>query len=145
MVGLIVGFGAPIIGAVVDVTGRRLPWIIGFSTLYVIRLNVTVVDPTGRVQYVMDALCVWDRFYRRGICVDFYQRPTAQLPNLGPIKLIGKISRTGFAFGYVSGLLSLVIMLALFLEQPSGKRFWASIQYLEWMQPSTRARVLSAH
>ena len=78
VVGLIVGFGAPIIGAVVDVTGRRLPWIIGFSTLYVIRLNVTVVDPTGRVQYVMDALCVWDRFYRRGICVDFYQRPTAQ-------------------------------------------------------------------
>ena len=45
----------------------------------------------------------------------------AQLPNLGPIKLIGKISGTGFAFGYVGGLLSLVIMLALFLEQPSGK------------------------
>ena len=42
------------------------------------RLNVTVVDPTGRVQYVMDALCVWGRFYRRGVCIDFYQRPTAQ-------------------------------------------------------------------
>ena len=45
----------------------------------------------------------------------------AQLPNLGPIKLIGKISGAGLAFGYVGGLLSLVIMLALFFEQPSGK------------------------
>ena len=33
IVGLIVGFGAPIMGGVADVTGRRLPWIVGFSTL----------------------------------------------------------------------------------------------------------------
>ena len=45
----------------------------------------------------------------------------AQLPSLGPTKLIGKISGTGFAFGYIGGLVSLVIMLLFFLEQPSGK------------------------
>ena len=35
IVGLIVGFGAPFMGAVADVTGRRLPWIVGFSILYI--------------------------------------------------------------------------------------------------------------
>jgi UMF1 family MFS transporter len=33
--GLIIGLGAPIMGAFADTTGRRLPWIIVFSLMYV--------------------------------------------------------------------------------------------------------------
>ena len=118
VVGLIVGFGAPIIGAVADVTGRRLPWIIGFSALYVIgSMSLWWTQPDGSNMLWM--LCAFGiGFIGAEFALIF---TNAQLPNLGPIKLIGKISGTGFAFGYVGGLLSLVIMLALFLEQPSGK------------------------
>lgn len=34
--GLIIGLGAPIMGAFADTTGRRLPWIIVFSMIYVV-------------------------------------------------------------------------------------------------------------
>ena len=113
VVGLIVGFGA-----VADVTRRRLPWIIGFSALYVIgSMSLWWTQPDGSNMLWM--LCAFGiSFIGAEFALIF---TNAQLPNLGPIKLIGKISGTGFAFGYVGGLLSLVIMLALFLEQPSGK------------------------
>ena len=118
VVGLIVGFGAPIIGAVADVTGRRLPWTIGLSALYVIgSMSLWWTQPDGSNMLWM--LCAFGiGFIGAEFALIF---TNAQLPNLGPIKLIGKISGTGFAFGYVGGLLFLVIMLALFLEQPSGK------------------------
>ena len=34
--GLLIGFGAPLIGAMADTTGQRIPWIAAFSVMYVI-------------------------------------------------------------------------------------------------------------
>ena len=118
IVGLIVGFGAPIMGGLADVTGRRLPWIVGFSTLYVVgSMSLWWTQPDGSNMLWM--LCVFGVGY---IGAEFALIFTnAQLPSLGPPKLIGKISGTGYAFGYIGGLVSLVIMLLFFLEQPSGK------------------------
>ena len=33
--GLIIGFGAPFLGAIADTSGNRLPWILAFSVMYV--------------------------------------------------------------------------------------------------------------
>jgi UMF1 family MFS transporter len=45
----------------------------------------------------------------------------SQLPSLGAKQTVGKISGSGFAFGYLGGVLSLFIMLLLFVEQANGK------------------------
>ena len=45
----------------------------------------------------------------------------AQLPSLGDKSQTGAISGSGFGFGYVGGLVSLVIVLTLFVEQENGK------------------------
>ena len=118
IVGLIVGFGAPFMGAVADVTGRRLPWIVGFSILYIAgSMSLWWTQPDGSNMLWM--LCAFGvGFIGAEFALIF---TNAQLPSLGPTKLIGKISGTGFAFGYIGGLVSLVIMLLFFLEQPSGK------------------------
>ncbi|MBT5678763.1 MAG: MFS transporter, partial [Marinovum sp.] len=118
IIGLIVGFGAPFMGAVADVTGRRLPWIVGFSILYIAgSMSLWWTQPDGSNMLWM--LCAFGvGFIGAEFALIF---TNAQLPSLGPTKLIGKISGTGFAFGYIGGLVSLVIMLLFFLEQPSGK------------------------
>ena len=45
----------------------------------------------------------------------------AMLPDLGDEKEIGKISGSGWAFGYMGGLVALIIMLALLAEGATGK------------------------
>ena len=45
----------------------------------------------------------------------------AQLPSLGSIDEVGRISGSGFAFGYTGGIISLFIMLLFFVEQDNGK------------------------
>ena len=34
--GLIIAFGAPLLGAMADVSGRRIPWIFAFSVMYAV-------------------------------------------------------------------------------------------------------------
>ena len=36
--GLIIGFGAPVLGAIADTSGRRIIWIVGFALLAGVRL-----------------------------------------------------------------------------------------------------------
>jgi UMF1 family MFS transporter len=54
----------------------------------------------------------------------------AQLPSLGKRDEIGKISGDGFAFGYFGGIVSLMIMLLLFVEQENGKTIFLELDPL---------------
>ncbi|MEM6578482.1 MAG: MFS transporter, partial [Pseudomonadota bacterium] len=45
----------------------------------------------------------------------------AQLPSLGPVENAGALSGTGFALGYLGGLLSLAIMLVFFMTLEGGR------------------------
>lgn len=116
--GLIIGFGAPLIGALADITGRRMPWIMAFSLMY-------VVGAFGLWWTLPDASTMWAMLILFGIGFVGAEYAlifiNAQLPDLGSQQEIGKISGSGFAFGYLGGLVSLAIMLALFVEQGNGK------------------------
>ena len=116
--GLIIGFGGPVIGAIADTTGTRLRWIWGFSIIYfVTAIALWYTYPDGSNMWLM--LSVF------GICFVMaeytYIFTNAQLPGLGSAHDIGKISGSGFGFGYSGGVLSLIIMLLLFVEQDNGK------------------------
>lgn len=116
--GLIIGFGAPLIGALADITGRRMPWIMAFSLMY-------MVGAFGLWWTLPDASTMWAMLILFGIGFVGAEYAlifiNAQLPDLGSQQEIGKISGSGFAFGYLGGLVSLALMLALFVEQGNGK------------------------
>ncbi len=116
--GLIIGFGAPIMGAMADTAGRRMPWIIVFSALY-------VIGATGLWWTMPDGSNLWWAlvFFGIGFIGAEYALIfiNSQLPSLGESEVAGDLSGSGFAFGYAGGVASLVIMLLLFVEQDSGK------------------------
>ena len=116
--GVIIAVLAPVLGAVADHTGRRLPWVWGFSALYVLGaaglwLLAPGPQPALYLAVVLFGLGV--------IGMEFTAIFTnALLPALGPREEIGRISGTGAAFGYAGGVLALAIMLALFAEGQDG-------------------------
>ena len=116
--GLLIGVGAPVIGAIADISGRRMQWIVAFSAMY-------VAGSYALWWTYPDASTMWWMLVAFGIgfigaefALIFIN---AQLPSLGASDEVGEISGSGFAFGYLGGLAALAIMLALFVEQPNGR------------------------
>lgn len=116
--GIIIAVFAPILGAIADSSGRRMPWVWFFSGLYVIgSVGLWWLMPTqpALVQAVV-------LFGIGLIGVEFATIFTnAQLPGLAPRDEIGRISGSGYAFGYLGGVVALALMLALFAETPGGR------------------------
>ncbi len=132
--GIVIALGAPVLGAVADSSGRRMPWIRFFSVLYVAGsagLWFLVPNQPPLVQAVV-------LFGIGLIGVEFATIFTnALLPGLAPRAEIGRLSGSGYAFGYLGGVLSLVLMLALFQETPSGKTL-IGIDPLFGLDPAAR-------
>lgn len=116
--GLVIAFTAPIFGAMADSTGRRMPWIVGFSIMYVVGSGLLwFTDPAAGNLYWMLASFGMG-FIGAEYALVFVN---SQLPALGNKEEIGKISGSGFAFGYLGGVISLAIVLVLVVEQNTGK------------------------
>ncbi|MBC7133897.1 MAG: MFS transporter [Roseovarius sp.] len=116
--GLIIGFGAPVMGAFADRTGRRRPWIAVFSVMYVVgAAAIWWMLPDGSNLW-WGLMAFAFGFIGAEYALIFIN---AQLPSLGTEEEVGAISGSGFAFGYAGGVTSLFLMLLLFVEQPSGK------------------------
>ncbi|MEL6610139.1 MAG: MFS transporter [Pseudomonadota bacterium] len=111
--GLFIAITAPILGAYADSTGRRMPWLILFAVVYVIGswLLWFMVPDGSAWLFCLIAFSV--AFVAAEFALIF---TNAILPSLGDQDEIGKISGDGAALGYWGGLVSLLIMLALFFE-----------------------------
>jgi UMF1 family MFS transporter len=116
--GLTIGIGAPFFGALADTAGRRLPWIIGFSALYVIGASGTWFMLPDGSNLMLGLVMFGIGFIGAEYALIFIN---SQLPTLGKTEDVGKLSGSGFAIGYIGGLTALAIMLLLFTEQPNGK------------------------
>lgn len=135
IIGLIVAFTGPVMGAMADTAGRRMPWIVAFSVLTVSGgMALWWTNPDGSNLYL--ALM----FFGIGFIGAEYAQifTNAQLPGLGTKAEIGKISGSGFAFGYFGGLVALAIVLALLVEQANGKTL-VGIDPILGLNPETRA------
>lgn len=106
---------APILGAIADGTGRRLVWVWTFSAFYVIgSFGLWWVAPGGTEGMLFWAVCLFGIGF---IGMEFATIFTnALMPSLTQSDDLGAISGTGFAFGYLGGLLALVVMLLFFAE-----------------------------
>jgi UMF1 family MFS transporter len=117
LTGLIIALGAPLLGAVADQSGKRMPFIRLFSAFYVVGAALLWFSEPGNFSLVFLLLA----FGLGLIGMEFATIFTnAMLPDLGPREAIGRISGSGWAFGYVGGMASLIVMLGLFQIGPSG-------------------------
>lgn len=117
--GLVIAVLAPILGAMADTSGNRLRWIWFFSVLYFCgAFGLWWAAPEA---FNLNLILL--SFAIGLIGMEFSTIFTnSMLPDLGTSEEIGRISGNGFAFGYLGGLVSLVIMLLLLAEQgDSGK------------------------
>ncbi len=115
--GLVIAVMAPLMGAMADKGGGRIAWIAAFSVLYTIGaagLWFAAPDDFHLVRTLF--------FFALGLIgMEMATIFTnAMLPGLGPQREVGRISGSGFAFGYVGGLFALLIMLLFFAENASG-------------------------
>ena len=118
IVGLIIALGAPLLGAMADVSGRRIPWIFAFSVMYAVgSAALWFTLPDGSNMWLMLSAFGLG-FVGAEYALIFIN---SQLPDLGDDSEVGEISGSGFAVGYFGGLISLAIMLVLFVEQANGK------------------------
>ncbi|WP_120499429.1 MFS transporter [Roseovarius sp. EL26] len=119
--GVIIALCAPILGAIADTYGNRLKWVWLFSVLYVVgACGAWFLAPDGN--HLMLALTL---FGLGLIGMEFATIFTnSMLPDLGTKEEIGRISGSGWAFGYLGGFIALVLTLGFFAESATtGKTF----------------------
>jgi len=115
---VIIAVLAPILGAIADSTGRRMVWVWVFSVFYVVgAFGLWWVAPGGDASLLVWAVC----FFGLGfVGMEFATIFTNSLmPSLSSHDELGAISGRGFAFGYLGGLLALIVMLLFLAESAS--------------------------
>ena len=121
--GLFIAITAPILGAYADSTGRRMPWLILFSVIYVVASwMLWYMVPDGSA-WLFCLIAFLIGFVAAEFALIF---TNAILPSLGDKDDIGKISGDGASLGYWGGVVSLVIMLVFFFELAEGKTMLGS-------------------
>ncbi|CAM3525730.1 MFS transporter [Paracoccus nototheniae] len=137
--GVVIALAAPVLGAIADSSGRRMPWIWVFSGFYVVgSAGLWWLTPgygNGSHPALVQAIVL---FGIGLIGVEFATIFTnAMLPGLAPRAQIGRISGSGYAFGYLGGVVALALMLLLFAETPDGRTL-AGIPPLFGLDPAAR-------
>lgn len=134
---VIIAVLAPIVGAVADSTGRRLIWVWIFSAFYVVGAwGLWWVAPGGGSEVLFWAVASFGLGF---IGMEFATIFTnALMPSLSDHDELGAISGTGFAFGYLGGLLALIVMLLFFTEGADTGRTFLGIEPLLGLDPEAR-------
>ena len=114
--GIIIAILAPILGAMADTSGNRMKWIWLFSAMYVVGSFALWWAAPDSFDVTRTLI-----FFAIGmIGMEFATIFTnSMLPDLGTKEEIGRISGNGWAFGYIGGLVTLIIMLVLLAENAS--------------------------
>ena len=114
--GLMIALMSPVLGAIADASGRRKPWIAAFGAMLVIGSCLMWFGRPGDVSVIPPLLIAY------GIATIGVEFATvfnnAMMPTLVPPDRIGRLSGTGWATGYVGGILSLILVLGFLAASP---------------------------
>jgi MFS transporter, UMF1 family len=119
--GVLVAIGSPFLGAFADGRGQRKPWIGVFSVILAAAMATLWVAtphaPMSTIHLVLFA------FVCATACAEFTAVFTnAIMPGLAPAHELGRLSGSGWACGYIGGLVSLVLIAGLIVSNPeTGK------------------------
>ncbi len=114
--GLMIALLSPVLGAIADAGGRRKPWIAGFGAMLVIGASLMWFGRPGDLSVIAPLLLAYGV---ATVGVEFaIVFNNSMMPTLVPPDRIGRLSGTGWAIGYVGGILSLVLVLGFLAARP---------------------------
>ncbi len=134
--GLCIALLSPLLGGIADRTGPRKPWIAAFGGLLVLGSAALWFAAPGSPLAVPIALA---GFVVATIGAEFATTfNNAMMTRLVPPERLGWLSGTGWAIGYLGGLLSLAITLALLAADPQTGRTLAGLVPLFGLDAAAR-------
>ena len=135
--GLMIALMSPVLGAIADASGRRKPWIAGFGALLVIGSSLMWFGKPGDPSIIPRCCCA---YAIASVGVEFATVfNNAMMPTLVPPDKIGRLSGTGWATGYVGGILSLILVLGFLAANPQTGRTLFGFMPLFGLDPVTHA------
>ena len=131
--GMLIALLSPVLGAIADAAGRRKPWIAGFGVLLVIGSSLMWIGRPGDPAVIPPLLAA---YAVATVGVEFATVfNNAMMPTLVPPQRIGRLSGTGWATGYIGGIISLVIVLGLLAASPETGRTMLGLTPLFGLDP----------
>ncbi len=111
--GLLIAVTSPVTGAIADHTGRRKPWLAGFTLLCVVATAALWFAAPGAqsIPLALTAVVFGTVGFEVGLV--FYN---AMLPSLSPPARLGRLSGLAWGLGYGGGLICLVVALVGFIQ-----------------------------
>ncbi|TNF11922.1 MAG: MFS transporter [Rhodobacteraceae bacterium] len=135
LAGIVIALASPFLGAIADRSGRRMPFIWVFSVMYFVGAWFLWYAEPGNFHLI----AIMIAFAIGMIGMEFATTFTnAILPDLGPREEIGRISGSGWAFGYIGGMITLIIMLLLLQANPDTGKTMLGIDPLFGLDVTTR-------
>src|ERR1700733_7761904 len=133
--GLTIALMSPVLGAIADASGRRKPWIAAFGALLVIGSCLMWIGRPGDLSVIPPLLLA---YAIATVGVEFATVfNNAMMPTLVPPDKIGRLSGTGWATGYVGGILSLILVLGFLAASPETGRTLFGFTPLFGLDPVT--------
>src|SRR5712675_453067 len=133
--GLVIALRSPVLGAIADASGRRKPWIAAFGALLVIGSSLMWIGKPGDPSVIPPLLLA---YAIATVGVEFATVfNNAMMPSLVPPDKIGRLSGTGWATGYVGGILSLILVLGFLAASPETGRTLFGFSPLFGLDPVT--------
>ncbi|MCF6325993.1 MAG: MFS transporter [Devosiaceae bacterium] len=121
--GICIALLAPVLGSIADVSGPRKPWIAGFSLIAIIGAAMLYFALPSSMASTSTITITLIAFIIALIGIEFSAVfINAMMPDLVPRSELGKLSGSGWALGYVGGVVALIIILGFMSADPtSGK------------------------
>jgi MFS transporter, UMF1 family len=118
--GLLIALASPVLGAIADASGRRKPWIAAFGALLVIGSSFMWIGKPGDAGVIPLLLVAYSIATIGAEFAIVFNN--AMMPSLVPPDRIGRLSGSGWALGYVGGILSLILVLGFLAASPETGR-----------------------
>jgi UMF1 family MFS transporter len=136
LAGLAIALLSPLLGGIADRTGPRKPWIAVFGAMLVVGSALLWYARPGSALAVPIALC---GFVIGTIGAEFATIfNNAMMTRLVPPERLGRLSGTGWAIGYLGGLVSLALTLGLLAADPHTGKTLAGLSPLLGLDAAAR-------
>lgn len=133
--GLAIALLSPVLGAIADASGRRKPWIAGFGAVLVLASCTLWIGKPGDPSIIPPLLTA---VALASVGAEFATVfNNAMMPTLVPPDRIGRLSGTGWATGYIGGIVSLIIVLGFLAANPETGRTMLGFTPLFGLDPAT--------
>ncbi len=133
--GLCIAVLAPVLGVIADGRGRKMPWIWAFSAMYVVGAFALWWAVPGMPTLFWAAFWFAVGFIGMELATNF---TNALMPSLAPHEEMGKLSGTGFAFGYLGGVTALFVFLLFFADDAKTGKTLIGLLPAFGLDPATR-------